>query len=99
MYSLLCRRAKFCLLANHQAADEELSTYNYPGYSNRNLSPSLLRRFIERHKNTKTILLLLVLLGACMVISIGVTAPAISGEGTFFIYSHTVKRIFLERLY
>ncbi|PON97731.1 Potassium transporter [Trema orientale] len=78
LYSHLCRRAKFCMLPNNQAADEELSTYNYPGYSNRNLSPSLLRRFIERHKKTKTSLLLLVLFGASMVISIGVVAPAIS---------------------
>lgn len=78
LYSLLCRNPKFCLLPNHQASDEELSTYNYPGYSSRNSPPSLLRRFFERHKESKTILLVLVLLGACMVISIGVLAPAIS---------------------
>ncbi|GMN31840.1 hypothetical protein TIFTF001_003424 [Ficus carica] len=78
LYSLLCRNPKFCLLPNHQASDEELSTYNYPGYSSRNSPASLLRRFFERHKESKTILLVLVLLGACMVISIGVLAPAIS---------------------
>ncbi|KAL5551893.1 hypothetical protein UlMin_002069 [Ulmus minor] len=76
LYSLLCRNAKFCLLPNYQAADEELFSYNYTSY--RNLPPSLLRRFIERHRTSKTCLLCLVLLGAGMVISIGVLAPAIS---------------------
>ncbi|XP_062074470.1 potassium transporter 3 [Humulus lupulus] len=75
LYSLLCQKAKFCLLPNLQASDEELSN---PGYSNRNVSPSLLRRIIEKHKEIKKCLLLLVLLGACMVISIGIFAPAIS---------------------
>ncbi|KAJ1408245.1 Potassium transporter [Sesbania bispinosa] len=28
LYSQLCRNAKFCLLPNHQASDEELSTYH-----------------------------------------------------------------------
>lgn len=79
LYSLLCRNAKFSLLPNQQAADEELSTYHYPGHSNRNTPATLLRRFIERHRYAKTSLLVLVLLGACMVISIGVLAPAISG--------------------
>ncbi|KAH7513853.1 hypothetical protein FEM48_Zijuj11G0026400 [Ziziphus jujuba var. spinosa] len=78
LYSLLCRNAKFSLLPNQQAADEELSTYHYPGHSNRNTPTTLLRRFIERQKYAKTGLLLLVLLGACMVISVGVLAPAIS---------------------
>ncbi|KAJ7944985.1 Potassium transporter [Quillaja saponaria] len=78
LYSLLCRNAKLCLLPNHQAADEELSTYHNPSYSNRNISSSALKRFIERHKSTKTVLLLLVLLGACMVISVGALTPAIS---------------------
>ncbi|KAF8753611.1 hypothetical protein HU200_011580 [Digitaria exilis] len=31
LYSLLCRHAKFSLLPNQQAADEELSTYYQPG--------------------------------------------------------------------
>lgn len=87
LYSLLCRNAKLSLLPNQQAADEELSTYHYPGYSNRNIPSSLLRRFIDKHKYAKTCLLLLVLLGACMVISVGVLSPAISGKGTFFTFN------------
>lgn len=84
LYSHLCRNAKFCLLPNHQGSDEELSTYRKPGCSNRNIPPSSLKRFIEKHKNTKTALLILVLLGACMIICIGALMPAISGKEHFF---------------
>ncbi|XP_027342338.1 potassium transporter 3 isoform X1 [Abrus precatorius] len=78
LYSHLCRNAKFCLLPNHQVSDEELSTYHEPGCLNRNLPPSSLKKFIEKHKSTKTALLILVLLGACMVICVGALMPAIS---------------------
>ncbi|KAF7828206.1 potassium transporter 3 [Senna tora] len=78
LYSLLCRNAKFCLLPNHQASDEELSTYHKPGCSTRNIPPSPLKRLIEKYKITKHILLILVLLGACMVVCVGALTPAIS---------------------
>jgi KUP system potassium uptake protein len=84
LYSHLCRNAKFSLLPNHQASDEELSTYRKPGYSNRNIPPSSLKRFIEKHKSTKIVLLSFVLLGACMVICYGALMPAISGKATSF---------------
>ncbi|WVZ25610.1 hypothetical protein V8G54_004154 [Vigna mungo] len=78
LYSQLCRNAKFCLLPNHQASDEELSTYLKLGSSNRSIPPSPLKRFIEKHKSTKKALLIFVLLGACMVICVGALMPAIS---------------------
>ncbi|KAH9775292.1 Potassium transporter 3 [Citrus sinensis] len=78
LYALLCRHAKVGLLPNHQAADEELTTYHDPGYSSRNMTSSPFKVFMERHKKTKTGLLLLVLLGAALVFSIGVLTPAIS---------------------
>lgn len=77
LYSLLCRHAKFSLLPNQQAADEELSTYKY-GPSPQEASCLPLKRFLEKHKKTRTILLLVVLFGACMVIGDGVITPAIS---------------------
>ncbi|CAH9128518.1 unnamed protein product [Cuscuta epithymum] len=77
LYSLLCRHAKLNLLPNQQAADEELSTYKYG--STRLSALSLpLKRFIERHKKARTVLFLVVLLGASMVIGDGVLTPAIS---------------------
>ncbi|CAK9183865.1 unnamed protein product, partial [Ilex paraguariensis] len=77
LYSLLCRHAKFGLLPNQQAADEELSAYKYgpPGHSTSSLA---LKRFLEKHKRLRTALLIVVLLGASMVIGDGVITPAIS---------------------
>lgn len=78
LYSLLCRHAKFSLLPNQQAADEELSTYYRPGHVNRNIAASPLKRFLEKHKKLRTALLLLVLFSASMVVGDGVLTPAIS---------------------
>lgn len=79
LYSLLCRHAKFSLLPNQQAADEELSTYRY-GYTSSQPTggPSPLKRFLDKHKKLRTALLILVLFGASMVIGDGVLTPAIS---------------------
>ncbi|URE49291.1 potassium transporter [Musa troglodytarum] len=76
LYSLLCRHARFSLLPNQQAADEELSTY----YSNgtRTVISSPLKTFLEKHKRLRTLLLLIVLFGASMVIGDGILTPAIS---------------------
>lgn len=77
LYSLLCRHAKFSLLPNQQAADEELSAYKY-GFSGQSTSCLPLKRFLEKHKKSRTVLLVIVLLGACMVIGDGVLTPAMS---------------------
>ncbi|XP_062094127.1 potassium transporter 4-like [Humulus lupulus] len=77
LYSLLCRHAKFSLLPNQQAADEELTAYKY-GPSSQHASSSPLKRFLEKHKRLRTALLVVVLFGACMVIGDGVLTPAIS---------------------
>ncbi|KAJ7976322.1 Potassium transporter [Quillaja saponaria] len=77
LYSLLCRHAKFNLLPNQQAADEELSSYKY-GPSSQTSASSQLKNFLEKHKRLRTVLLFVVLFGACMVIGDGVFTPAIS---------------------
>lgn len=79
LYSLLCRHAKFNLLPNQQAADEELSSYKY-GPSSQTGASSPLKTFLEKHKRSRTVLLVVVLFGACMVIGDGVLSPAISGK-------------------
>ncbi|XP_042480717.1 potassium transporter 7-like isoform X2 [Macadamia integrifolia] len=76
LYTLLCRHSKFSLLPNQQAADEELPSYYNKGH--RNVAPSSFRRFLEKHKKSRTSLLIIVLFGACMVIGDGVLTPAIS---------------------
>jgi len=78
LYSLLCRHAKFSLLPNQQAADEELSTYYHPG-TDRAVASSPFKRFLEKHRKLRTFLLLFVLFGACMVIGDGVLTPTMSG--------------------
>nr|XP_009630337.1 potassium transporter 4-like isoform X1 [Nicotiana tomentosiformis]XP_016514023.1 PREDICTED: potassium transporter 4-like isoform X1 [Nicotiana tabacum]XP_016514029.1 PREDICTED: potassium transporter 4-like isoform X1 [Nicotiana tabacum] len=77
LYSLLCRHAKFSLLPNQQAADEELSAYKY-GFAGQSTSSLALKRFLEKHKKSRTILLIVVLVGACMVIGDGILTPAMS---------------------
>lgn len=77
LYSLLCRHAKLSLLPNQQAADEELSTYKLeaPQESNRDI---WMKKILEKHQKLRTVLLIVVLLGTCMVIGDGVLTPAIS---------------------
>lgn len=79
LYSLLCRHGRFSLLPNQQAADEELSAYKY-GPSTPAVASSSPKRFLEKHKTLRTVLLVVVLFGACMVIGDGVLTPAISGN-------------------
>ncbi|GAB2231262.1 hypothetical protein Droror1_Dr00027551 [Drosera rotundifolia] len=77
LYSLLCRHARFSLLPNQQAADEELSTYRY-GNSTPTAASASFKTFLDKHKRLRTALLLLVLFGASMVIGDGVLTPAVS---------------------
>ncbi|KAL2924869.1 Potassium transporter 7 [Bienertia sinuspersici] len=76
LYSLLRRYAKFSLLPNYQAADEELQAYHRPGYVTRSFP---FRAFLQKHKRCRACLLLVVLFAACMVISGGVLTPALLG--------------------
>lgn len=77
LYSLLCRHAKVSLLPAQQSIDEDLSTYTLQGRDQHQRN-SGLRAFFEQHKQARTGLLVLVLLGTCMVIGDGVLTPAIS---------------------
>ncbi|CAN1300432.1 Potassium transporter 3 [Linum perenne] len=79
LYSLLCRHGKFSLLPNQQASDEELSTYQHAGYSNKSVPASSFKRITDKDKKSKLALLVLVLMGASMAMTLGVLTPAISG--------------------
>ncbi|KAL6884505.1 hypothetical protein ACP4OV_010441 [Aristida adscensionis] len=84
LYSLLVRHAKFSLMPNQQAADEELSSYYRPGYTAQD-TPILtaLRNFLEKHRKSRTCLLVMVLFGASLVIGDGVLTPAMSVLSSF----------------
>lgn len=79
LYTLLCRHAKLNLLPNQQAADEELSSYKHGPSSNAD-TPLPLKKFLEKHRKLRTVLLVVVLFGASMLIGDGVLTPAMSGE-------------------
>ncbi|KAM7258152.1 hypothetical protein ACFE04_013893 [Oxalis oulophora] len=78
LYSILCRHARFSLLPNQHAADEEISTYHDAGYSSRLTPSSPFKRFNETRRKWKTTVLIIVLFGASLVITIGLLTPAIS---------------------
>ncbi|KAK4421912.1 Potassium transporter 4 [Sesamum alatum] len=78
LYSMLCRHVKFSLLPNQQAADEELSSYKFGPLRQQSSLSLALRRYLEKHKKSRTALLLVVLLGAGMVIGDGAISPAMS---------------------
>ncbi|RLN23156.1 putative potassium transporter 3 [Panicum miliaceum] len=84
LYSLLVRHAKFSLMPNQQGADEELSAYYRPGYKTED-TPMLraLRNFLEKHRKSRTCLLVMVLFGASLVIGDGVLTPAMSVLSSF----------------
>ncbi|BAB64765.1 putative potassium transporter [Oryza sativa Japonica Group] len=84
LYSLLVRHAKFSLMPNQEAADEELTSYYRPGYAPQE-TPILtaLRRFLENHRKSRTFLLVTVLFGASLVIGDGVLTPPMSGERAY----------------
>uniref|UniRef100_A0A0E0MWE0 Potassium transporter n=1 Tax=Oryza rufipogon TaxID=4529 RepID=A0A0E0MWE0_ORYRU len=84
LYSLLVRHAKFSLMPNQEAADEELTSYYRPGYAPQE-TPILtaLRRFLENHRKSRTFLLVTVLFGASLVIGDGVLTPPMSVLSSF----------------
>ncbi|VAH20779.1 unnamed protein product [Triticum turgidum subsp. durum] len=94
LYSLLVRHAKFSLMPNQQAADEELSAYHKPGYAAQDTAMlRALRHFLENHSKSRTCLLLTVLFGASLVIGDGVLTPAMSVMSSFSglqVHSHTL---------
>ncbi|KAK6947860.1 Potassium transporter [Dillenia turbinata] len=78
LYSLLSRHAKFSLPPNYQAADEELSAYIGQGRNINKLPSFKFKRILDKHKKSRTTLLLIVLFGAGMVMVIGALAPPIT---------------------
>ncbi|KAF7819326.1 potassium transporter 4 [Senna tora] len=71
---ILLRHAKFGLLPNQQSDADLLSSYN----SSPSDASSPLKKFMEKHRNFREGLLIVVLFGACMVIGDGVLTPAVS---------------------
>ncbi|XP_077244472.1 putative potassium transporter 13 [Tasmannia lanceolata] len=78
LYSILCRHSKMSLLNTAQGAHEQLSAYNSGSPVKETRTSSLLKEFFEKHRSSRFILLLVVLLGTGMVIGDGILTPTMS---------------------
>ncbi|KAI5446197.1 Potassium transporter 10, variant 2 [Lathyrus oleraceus] len=76
LYSLLCRHANIKIIPNQHRTDEELTTYSRTTIHERSFAAKT-QRWLERGF-IKSIILILVLVGTCMVIGDGILTPAIS---------------------
>ncbi|XP_029130105.1 potassium transporter 10 isoform X2 [Cajanus cajan] len=77
LYSLLCRHAKIKTIPNQHRTDEELTTYSRSTFHERSFAAKT-KRWLEEQESAKSVILILVLVGTCMVIGDGILTPAIS---------------------
>ncbi|BAT74162.1 Potassium transporter [Vigna angularis] len=77
LYSLLCRHAKIKTLPNQHRTDEELTTYSRSTFHERSFAAKT-KRWLEEQESARSVILILVLVGTCMVIGDGILTPAIS---------------------
>lgn len=79
LYSLLCRHANIKTIPNQDRTDEELTTYSRSIFVEHSFAAKT-KRWLEGRRYRKSILLILVIIGSCMVIGDGILTPAISGN-------------------
>ncbi|XP_056163465.1 potassium transporter 10-like isoform X1 [Syzygium oleosum] len=77
LYSLLCRHANIKTIPNQDRTDEELTTYSRSIFVEHSFAAKT-KRWLEGRRYRKSILLILVIIGSCMVIGDGILTPAIS---------------------
>ncbi|KAG7960119.1 hypothetical protein I3843_10G106100 [Carya illinoinensis] len=78
LYSLLCRHTKVGLLGASHASYDDMPAYN-SGFSSRETKASSFPKdFFDKHRSSRILLLLVVLLSTSMVIGEGVLTPSIS---------------------
>ncbi|XP_039168572.1 potassium transporter 10 isoform X2 [Eucalyptus grandis] len=77
LYSLLCRHANINTIPNQDRTDEELTTYSRSIFDEHSFAAKT-KRWLEGQRHRKSILLILVIVGSCMVIGDGILTPAIS---------------------
>ncbi|CAN0854888.1 Probable potassium transporter 13 [Linum grandiflorum] len=78
LYSLLCRNARVGLLSGSALPDYDVSSPDTGQPDRETRAGSLLKDLLEKHHNSRIILLLVVLLGTSMVISDGILTPSMS---------------------
>ncbi|XP_020523659.1 putative potassium transporter 12 isoform X1 [Amborella trichopoda] len=78
LYSLICRYAKINLLPNQQPADKLISSFRLELPSPELERALHIKENLEKSPLSKTLLLLLVLMGTSMIIGDGILTPAMS---------------------
>ncbi|CAA6658040.1 unnamed protein product [Spirodela intermedia] len=78
LYSLMCRRSKMGLLSTPQVAHEHLSALKPDPPTGETRTSSLIKEFFERHRSSRVLLLLTVLMATGMMIGDGVLTPTMS---------------------
>ncbi|XP_010644860.1 probable potassium transporter 13 isoform X1 [Vitis vinifera] len=78
LYSLLCRHSKMGLLNASYAARENISSCDSQIPTEETRTSLLLKEFFQKHRSSRIVLLLVVLLGTSMVIGDGILTPTMS---------------------
>ncbi|KAJ6814277.1 potassium transporter 23-like [Iris pallida] len=78
LYSLICRYAKVSRLPNQQRADEDISSFRLKLPTPELARALRIKDCLERNSSSKTLLLLLVLMGTSMIIGDGILTPSMS---------------------
>ncbi|XP_034678312.1 probable potassium transporter 13 isoform X2 [Vitis riparia] len=78
LYSLLCRHSKMGLLNASYAARENISSCDSQISTEETRTSLLLKEFFQKHRSSRIVLLLVVLLGTSMVIGDGILTPTMS---------------------
>ncbi|KAJ9673018.1 hypothetical protein PVL29_026340 [Vitis rotundifolia] len=78
LYSLLCRHSKMGILNASYAARENISSCDSQIPTEETRTSLLLKEFFQKHRSSRIVLLLVVLLGTSMVIGDGILTPTMS---------------------
>ncbi|KAM0950775.1 putative potassium transporter [Dioscorea sansibarensis] len=78
LYSLMCRKLKIGHLRYSQPANNDMSLYNSETSQRETRTGFLIKKFFDKHQNSRVVLLLVVLLGTSMIIGDGVLTPTMS---------------------
>ncbi|XP_008346085.2 probable potassium transporter 13 isoform X1 [Malus sylvestris] len=78
LYSLLCRHSRMGLLNTVHLEHEHIPSYSSVLSTKDTRMSSLIRKFFEKHKSSKIVLLLVVFIGVGMIIGDGILTPTMS---------------------
>ncbi|KAG6735929.1 hypothetical protein POTOM_061390 [Populus tomentosa] len=78
LYSLLCRHSRMGLLNSSHLEHEFVTCYDSNVSTKETRASLVIKEFFNKHRSSRVVLLLVVLLGTSMVIGDGIPTPAVS---------------------